>query len=94
MECIQLDTTSTLMNETNKKEENTDSVFIKFFRKKYKCVLMWLLSIIAVSQLFIIIFEKIDENILKKIISNLFFVEKINFTQPQTTSNVTSRDLI
>jgi hypothetical protein len=94
MECIQLDTTSTLMNETNKKEENTDSIFIKFFRKKYKCVLMWLLSIIAVSQLFIIIFEKIDKDILTKVLSNLFFVEKINSTHPQTASNVTSRDSI
>lgn len=83
MECLQLDdTTSTLMNETKKKEENSDSLFIRFCRKKYKCVFLWLLSIIAVSQLFIIIFDKIDSNILTKVLSNVFFVDKNN-TSPQ-----------
>jgi hypothetical protein len=93
MEFMQLDTTSTLMNETKKKEENSDSFFIRFCRKKYKCVFLWLLSIIAVSQLFIIIFDKIDSIILTKVISNIFLVGKNN-TRPQmneTTANVTSR---
>ena len=83
MECIQLETTSSLMNETKTKEENSKSFFIRFCRKKYKCMLMWLLSIIAVSQLFIIIFEKVDENILKKLMATIFIVEKMNSTSPQ-----------
>ena len=83
MECIQLDTTSSLMNETKKKEDNSESFFIRFCRKKYKCILMWLLSIIAVSQLFIIIFEKVDENILKKLMATIFLVEKRNSTSPE-----------
>ncbi len=87
MECIQLDTTSTFMNEAKKKEETSDSFFIRFCRKKYKCVFLWLLSIIAVSQLFIIIFDKIDSNILTKVISNFFIVDKNNTNSPQTEEN-------
>lgn len=87
MECIQLDTTSTFMNEAKKKEETSDSFFIRFCRKKYKCVFLWLLSIIAVSQLFIIIFDKIDSNILTKVISNFFIVDKNNTNSPKTEEN-------
>ncbi len=87
MECIQLDTTSTFMNEAKKKEETSDSFFIRFCRKKYKCVFLWLLSIIAVSQLFIIIFDKIDSNILTKVLSNFFIVDKNNTNSPKTEEN-------
>ena len=78
MECLQMETTTTLMSSEQKKECNEDNIYLRFCRKKYKCVLMWLLSIITVSQLFIIIFEKIDKDILIRITNML--VDKSNST--------------
>jgi hypothetical protein len=49
---------------------------VRFLRKKYKCVMLWMLSIIAFSQLLVIMFDKIfDEevvNILSKKITHYF----------------------
>jgi len=67
-----LEQAKNLMQEnTNVGSNLDDSLCKRFLRKKYKCIMLWMLSIIAVSQLLIIIFEKIDEEALKKIIEKI-----------------------
>ena len=61
-----------LMTENIKIPEENEAICTRFLRKKYKCVMLWMLSIIAFSQLLIIIFDKfIDEEIFRKILSNI-----------------------
>ncbi len=53
-------------------ENENETMCTRFLRKKYKCVMLWFLSIIAFSQLLIIIFDKfIDEEIFKKILEKI-----------------------
>jgi hypothetical protein len=60
------------MTENIKITEENEQICTRFLRKKYKCVMLWMLSIIAFSQLLIIIFDKfIDEEIFKKILNNI-----------------------
>ena len=61
-------------NFINKRNETKtpDNIGLKCIRKKYKCIMLWLLSIITVSQFLIIIFEKLDEKFVNR------FVEKIS----------------
>lgn len=67
--------TSFIGNQSCKNETGTkENIGLKCMRKKYKCIMIWLLSIITFSQFLIIIFEKLDEkylNILVGKISNL-----------------------
>ena len=79
MDCLQLETTTTFIEE-QKKEINQDNLCVRFIRKKYKCILLWFLSIISLSQLFAVIFEKIDEKILLKI--SKLIVDQNNYTNP------------
>ena len=50
-------------------ETKTDPLYIRLLRKKYKCVLLWLFSIICVSELLYIIVDKIDNKILENFIN-------------------------
>ena len=86
MNCLQeIDTTNSFLNEEIKKNEiQNDSLFVRFIRKKYKCIILWLLSIIAFSQLLVIIFEKVDENLLKKI------TKLLDYQNHTTKTNKTS----
>ena len=60
------------MTENIKITQENEQICTRFLRKKYKCVMLWMLSIIAFSQLLIIIFDKfIDEEIFKKILNNI-----------------------
>lgn len=52
------------------KEE--ESYLIRFLRKKWKCIMLWGFSILTVAQAFIIIFEKMDENLLNKALHSVF----------------------
>jgi hypothetical protein len=48
-------------------QEKEESLCIRFTRKKYKCIILWMLSIIAFSQLIIIVFDKmLDEKTAQK----------------------------
>ena len=40
-----------------------DSLGLRCLRKKYKCIMLWLLSIITVTQFLILIFKQLDETI-------------------------------
>lgn len=77
MECLQIDSTTTFIDE-RKKEILEENKITRFLRKKYKCILLWLLSIISFSQVLVIIFEKIDEKMLNKITHAIF--ERYNYT--------------
>ena len=57
-------------NDVTKTTVN-DSLGLRCLRKKYKCIMLWLLSIITVTQFLIIIFEKLDETIVNDIITRL-----------------------
>jgi hypothetical protein len=72
MEDLISEQTKNLMSEKIAITEENDSLCTRFIRKKYKCVMLWMLSIIAFSQLLIIIFDKfIDEEIFKKILNSI-----------------------
>jgi hypothetical protein len=66
-----LEQTKDLMQENTNISRDDDSLCKRFLRKKYKCIMLWMLSIIAVSQLFIIIFEKLDEATLKNLVEKI-----------------------
>ena len=66
-----LEQTKDLMQENTNISRDDDSLCKRFLRKKYKCIMLWMLSIIAVSQLFIIIFEKLDEATLKILVEKI-----------------------
>jgi hypothetical protein len=74
MEDILSEQTKNLMTEKKIviNENENETMCTRFLRKKYKCVMLWFLSIIAFSQLLIIIFDKfIDEEIFKKILEKI-----------------------
>jgi hypothetical protein len=72
MEDLISEQTKNLMTENIKTTEQNEQICTRFLRKKYKCVMLWMLSIIAFSQLLIIIFDKfIDEEIFKKILNSI-----------------------
>jgi hypothetical protein len=74
MEDILSEQTKSLMTEKKIiiNENENETMCTRFLRKKYKCVMLWFLSIIAFSQLLIIIFDKfIDEEIFKKILEKI-----------------------
>jgi len=64
-----LEQTKNLMQENTNIRD--DSLCKRFLPKKYKCVMLCMLSIIVVSQLFIIIFEKLDEVTLKNLVEKI-----------------------
>ena len=50
-------------------QQTNESLIIRFFRKKYKCLLIFILSLTVLSQLFVVLLEKTDETILNKLLS-------------------------
>ena len=54
-----------------KKTTVKDSLGLRCLRKKHKCIMLWLLSIVTVTQFLIIIFDKLDETIVSEIITRL-----------------------
>ena len=68
-------------NKTGNEIGKTENIGLKCMRKKYKCIMIWLLSIITFSQFLIILFEKLDEKFVNK------FVEKMyNLIKPGSNS--------
>ena len=68
---MDLGTIESFLPEKNNQEQEKkyESLFIRFFRKKYKCVLIFILSLTVLSQLFVVLLEKTDETILNKLLS-------------------------
>ena len=48
-------------------ELNNANLCTIFLRKKYKCCLLWLLTIISTTQLSYIIFDKIDTSLIENL---------------------------
>ena len=57
-------------NEVKKTPVN-DSLGLRCLRKKYKCIMLWLLSIITITQFLIIIFNKLDETIVNDLTTRI-----------------------
>jgi hypothetical protein len=74
------ETLHTLLDSENNKitiqpttiHNSNDSVCIKCLRKKYKCLILWLVCTIAITQLLYIILDKLDERLLNKLSNKLY----------------------
>ena len=73
MDCLTIERTTFLpQNDGQEITSKTDNLCIRFLRKKYKCLLLWGLSILSLSQTFFILFEKIDNGLLNKAVGLMF----------------------
>ena len=64
MEQLQMET---FLGQKKTTDQN-DSMCTRFIRKKFRCIILFMLTIIVLSQLLIILFEKIDEKYVNKIL--------------------------
>jgi hypothetical protein len=83
MEGIILEQAKDLLDSDHIKNNNEikdDTLCIRFTRKKYKCIMLWMLSIIAFSLLIDKLFDEHDVQKLSKKISSIFN-SKINKTE-------------
>ena len=62
-------------------EANNINFCKRFFRKKYKCCLLWLLTIISTTQLLYILLDKIDTSLIETL-SKRFLDITNNTTAP------------
>jgi len=90
MEVFIEETVTNLMNENKSKNvtENEQSLNTRCLRKKYKCVMLWLLSIIVLTQFMVILLDKLDE----KYINN--FVEKVSKFLIKSTPHLSNDSLV
>lgn len=56
------------IDECGAGRKNNDSLCIRFIRKKYLCIILFLLFGIVFGESFILIFQKLDENILETVL--------------------------
>ena len=54
-----------------KKKKENETLCLRCMRKKYKCLIIWMLSIAAVSQFLYLLLEKIDNSILETMLQQL-----------------------
>ena len=64
MEQLQMET---FLGQKKTTDQN-DSMCTRFIRKKFRCIILFMLTIIVLSQLLIILFEKIDEKYVNKLL--------------------------
>lgn len=57
------------LDECGAGRKNTDSMCIRFIRKKYLCIILFLLFGIVFGESIILIFEKMDKNILELVLN-------------------------
>jgi hypothetical protein len=77
---------SLLNSNTNQPINNNENIGVNCLRKKFKCVILWMLSIISITQLLIIIFDKLDEKYMNKLIEKVSGLVK---STPNKTSAIT-----
>jgi hypothetical protein len=83
MENIQMEQFGLMTEKSNEKSvETNENCCKRFIRKKYKCIMLWMLSIISVTQLLIIILTKMDETILQKLSTSIFENGNYTFLNP------------
>lgn len=61
-------------------QKNTDSLCVRCLRKKYKCIIIFLLCITVICQLFVLMLEKLDKNTIDYLFSDKSIVDN-NITQ-------------
>jgi hypothetical protein len=73
--------------QQNNMQYNEKSICLRFIQKKYKCIMLWMLSIIAFSQLLIIIFDKLfNQDMIDKLsikLNKILFQSSNNSTRKQ-----------
>lgn len=86
MEQFNEDTSTGFLKDQKQNYDNktTRNIGIHCLRKKYKCIMLWLLSIVTVSQFLIIVFEKLDENFVNKFVKKIYFFIKSNPNETST----------
>jgi hypothetical protein len=81
---MQYDTKQSNLKEFNSNESiNNDNICIRFIRKKFKCIIIFLLVIISISELMNNLLIRIDDTLLKNFIKNFF---NFNSTQENITN--------
>lgn len=76
---MQYDTKQSNLKEFNSNESiNNDNMCVRFIRKKFKCIIIFLLVVISISELMNNLLLRIDETTMKNLFKNLF---NSNFTQ-------------
>lgn len=56
-----------VLNERQNETKKIDPLYVRVIRKKYKCILVWLFSIISLSQLLFIILDKFNNRFLESL---------------------------
>ena len=64
------------LNENLSNTNHTEPLHIRLLRKKYKCVLIWLFSIMSTSQLFYIVIDKFDNKFLEDVMQKMLYMTK------------------
>jgi len=58
--------------QTNQKNVATGNLCLRCCRKKFKCIILWFMSVIVITQLLVIIFDKLDEKFINSISEHMF----------------------
>jgi hypothetical protein len=66
---MDIGTIETFLPEKNYETKTNESMMVRCIRKKYKCIIIFILSLTVLSQLFVVLLEKTDESVLNKILS-------------------------
>jgi hypothetical protein len=81
---MQYDTKQSNLKEFNSNESiNNDNMCVRFIRKKFKCIIIFLLVIISISELMNNLLIRIDDTLLKNFITNFF---NLNSTRENITN--------
>jgi hypothetical protein len=74
-------------------DNNNDPKCVRLMRKKFKCLIIFMLLIISCTQLLVIIFEKLDQKYLNRILELISSQNSTFLTPPKNeeASNSTAR---
>jgi hypothetical protein len=75
-----------LVKLENFSQQKNDSKFIRILKRKFKCLIIYILLLISLIQLIILIFEKIDDKYLNIILEKLT-LKNDTFLKPPKSVN-------
>ena len=67
--------------------DRTDNLFIRFLRKKYKCLIMFLLATISVFQSLTLVLSNIDKDLLTQISDSVTSIAKTNLSLSENATH-------
>jgi len=80
MACFNLENANLFLEEAKIKHyDKEEHLCIRFIRKKYKCLMLWGLSILALVEMGIILLDKFDDNMFNQAMNVIFHNSK-NYT--------------